>query len=236
MGIDEKPVVRRDVVTFDGLAASGKSTIAKALANELGTVLLSTGEAHRINVFKIQREGVEYDDEKILGSYLDELKVEWSVKENRIVFSIGGLTIEDVRKSGMDVRMIPLVTRKPPVCNKFTEIFRSITYHTPIIADGHGLGNGIFHDARMKFFCEASAKVRAQRRARQLGMDLEKVLAEINERDASDMSREINPVKKSPDMIIIDTEKSSIESCLSQAKAAIRQYGILDSMHRNISL
>ena len=208
------------IITLDGYAASGKSTLAKLLAKKLGTVVLSTGEAHRINAFNIQKNKIDFSNEKILEEYLTSIDIKWHIKNERLAISIDGIFIEDISNEDIGV-VLPQVTRIPNVCNKFTSFYRSIDYSGILVAEGHGLGNGIFPYAKLKFFCEASEQRRAERRAKQCGKDVNLVRAEMTYRDRSDMNRDINPIVKTEDMIVIDTENNNVEECLIMIERAL---------------
>lgn len=214
MGISEM------LITFDGLAASGKSTCARLLAEHLGWPLLSTGLAHRMNVWLMLEQRIDAHDGPALRAYLDRLDLRFAESAGRLVPLIGGVAPAEAQVLAPDVRaLLPHVTRMPAVCHALTEHFRVAVRGKKVVAEGHGLGTGIFPDADLKFFCAADPEVRTLRRWRQEqkqfpGRSRADVDREITERDRSDQQRPVNPVRQDPDMITLDTGRLSPEQCL----------------------
>lgn len=209
------------LITIDGLAASGKSTYAKKLCNITKYTHLSTGSAHRLNTWNILNKGINISNSDELDKYLSSLKFNFLIENNSLVPHLEGVSVShDELYSSEVINFLPKVTRIPAVCLKLTEIFREIVKDKNIIAEGHGLGTGIFPNADIKFFCTAPLEIRAKRRWLELSgknhETLEAIQSKIENRDSSDENREINPVRITKDMHIIDTYKDSTDVCIDK--------------------
>lgn len=203
-------------IVIDGFAASGKSSVALEVSRLTHWPVMSTGELHRINAFLINEENIRLDlmaEEEILN-YLETLKIEWEINnERRFCFSLNGYRKENV-EGNLSNDVLINATKNHVVCRFFSDYFlNNIKYNMPIIVEGHGIGNGVFKEEKLKFFCDASQIVRARRRGEQIGISIEQSLSELEKRDRSDANRKVNPVFKSNDMIIINTEKYNSKKC-----------------------
>lgn len=216
--------MKQNIITIDGFCGSGKSTLAKNLSMSLNLPIMSTGEAHRINVALIIKHHVNFHDASALKCHLDNLNIQTVNKQNVIHFIINNTDISMVDNKEIS-ELLPQVTSSPTVCNFFTSYFRKVSSrYNGIICEGHGLGSGIFSDAKLKFFCEASETIRAQRRCQQSKGDFSTVLSQINKRDTSDKLRKVNPIHITEDMIVINTEYLSIDKCLMLMKEDYKKY------------
>lgn len=221
-------------IVIDGFSASGKSTLAKEIVRITGFPIMSTGELHRINAYLIKVKGVSLEDVDSVMGYLESLKIENWIEENRIRFAIDGVTIEDVKNDLTDEELI-YSTRNKYVCEFFSQYFtNNVESEKTIIVEGHGISNGTFKDAYIKFFCEADVSTRARRRSEQTGQNYEKVLCDIKQRDESDTKRLINPVFKSDDMVIVNSEDNDVASCVNTILEVImmKKYIIADTKIR----
>jgi len=205
-----------DVITLDGYCASGKSTLAKEFSKYNDLYTLSTGDAHRINVYNILNLKIDYTNAVELKRYLEEIDLEYTIISNRVVCILNGITIDDIDRNSI-ITILPCITSIPIVCEKFTSYFRGIIADKTIVVDGHGVGSGIFPCAKLKFFCTASLSVRTQRRnAQNPKIDIAQTNKYIMDRDKSDKERKINPLVITNDMKIINTEADSINICIDK--------------------
>lgn len=215
------------LVTFDGFAASGKSTCAQLLAESLGWPILRTGTAHRMNVWLMLDRGVNLADENAVAEHLSGLDIRFEVTGHTLQPVLAGLKPDpEVLTSAAVRNILAQVTRLPLVCQAMAEQFRTAVVGRSVVAEGHGLGTGIFPNANAKFFCEAPLWVRAERRFRQEGgSDTARTLCdverELSERDLSDAQRPVNPVRRTPEMVVLDTWRRSASECAEQARKVI---------------
>ena len=200
-------------IAMDGPAGSGKSTVARRVAEKLGLLYLDSGAMYRAVTLLALQEGLAADNPKLIDS----------VKACHIEFTDNGKTIllntEDV---SVQIRT-PAVNRLVADVAKIPEIRREIVKHQQrigaegsIIAEGRDLTTIVFPNADFKFYLDASVTERAKRRladlqAQNVNATLAVVEAEIRERDEKDTTREHSPLRAADDAIIVDTTDKTIE-------------------------
>lgn len=206
-----KKAAKIDVVTIDGPAGAGKSTVAKALAARLGWGYLDTGAMYRAVGLKADRLGISMDDDAALKAMCAVTKLELKRDpEGGLVVLLDG---EDVSRAIRENRVSLLasaVSKSLPVREAMGGFQRSIGLAGPTVTEGRDQGTVIFPDARLKIFLTASAEARAKRRVGDLSMmggspDEGEILAEINARDEADSSRAHAPLKAAEDAYVVDT-------------------------------
>ena len=200
-------------IAMDGPAGSGKSTVARCIAEKLGLLYLDSGAMYRAVTLLAIQEELAADSPKLIDR----------VKACHIEFTNNGRTIlldaEDVSKQ---IRT-PAVNRLVADVAKIPEIRREIVKHQQrigaegsIIAEGRDLTTIVFPNADFKFYLDASGTERARRRladlhAQNIDATLAAVEAEIRERDEKDTTREHSPLRTAPDAVVVDTTDKTIE-------------------------
>ena len=208
-----KKIGSQVTIAMDGPAGSGKSTVARCIAEKLGLLYLDSGAMYRAVTLLAIQEELAADSPKLIDS----------VKACHIEFMDNGRTIlldaEDVSKQ---IRM-PAVNRLVADVAKIPEIRREIVKHQQrigaegsIIAEGRDLTTIVFPNADFKFYLDASGTERARRRladlhAQNIDATLAAVEAEIRERDEKDTTREHSPLRTAPDAVVVDTTDKTIE-------------------------
>lgn len=203
-------------VAIDGPAGAGKSTVAKAVAKELGFIYVDTGALYRAVALNAVRCGVIDNDEKIVDM-LKNTNVKLEFDENGIQCVI--LNGEDV--SGLirtpEISMGASNVSKIPAVREFLlNLQRDIAKHNNVIMDGRDIGSVVLPNADKKIFLTASADCRAKRRYDELvakgeNVTFEDVLDDVNKRDYQDSHREIAPMKPCDDSVIADNTGFNIE-------------------------
>ncbi len=208
-----------DVVTIDGPAGVGKSTVSRKIAAELGYTYLDTGAMYRAVGIYLNNENIDFTDINTISNELEKIVLELlpasSVSEDTRVIINGNDVSFQIRtpEAGMiasDVSAIGVVRKK------LTEIQRSLGKKGRIVAEGRDMGTVVFPTARHKFFLDAKPEVRALRRFNQLkekgnNPDYNEILAQTIQRDKNDSEREIAPLKKAEDAVYIDTSDIDVE-------------------------
>ena len=202
------------VIAVDGPAASGKGTIARATARELGLPHMDTGLLYRAVALKLWRWG---------GDPASEFEALRACHEL-------GLDPEDPELRSEPVSKIASsISAYPSVRTALLERQREFAGQPGgAVLDGRDIGSVIAPDADVKLFVTASAEVRAQRRLRELlqrGMKAhyEDVLADIQARDARDSAREVAPLKRTPDAILLDTSELDVDEAITEALRLVRE-------------
>lgn len=206
------------IIAIDGPAASGKSTVAKELAQRLGYIYIDSGAMFRAVTFY----ALEHDlrDEEALKSYLDKLHLK-SIP--------GGIEIEgeklydELRSEEVDLN-VSFYSAMASLRERLKQIQREEAQHHNVIMDGRDIGTAVFPQADIKIFLSASAQERAKRRFQQRNNSLsyEEILQDIIRRDKIDSTRDIAPLKQAQDAIFIDTSSMSLEEVMSQIEGIIK--------------
>jgi len=207
----------RRVVTIDGPAGTGKSTVSKRLADRLGWRLLDTGAMYRAVTLAALRGGVDLEDDRALGDLTAQLSVQ--LPAGRVL-----LDGEDVTASARGVEVTnatQYVADSPSVRRQLVAWQRAYATEDDVIAEGRDQGTIVFPDAFRKFFLTASLEERARRRhaefvARGEPITLEAVLRGLQERDARDASRAIAPMRPADDALVIDTTGLSLDQVVAR--------------------
>jgi cytidylate kinase len=209
---------RAPVVTIDGPSGSGKGTVARRVASELGWHLLDSGALYRLVALAAERQGVALDDVHRLAELAQDLEVRFDAdpagKER--IWLDGEDVTGPVRAEDVGARA-SAVAALQPVREALIELQRSFRRSPGLVADGRDMGTHVFKDAALKVYLTASPKERAQRRYKQLkekGIDvsLPALSRDIEERDRRDSERSVAPLRPAEDARILDSSGKSIEN------------------------
>ncbi len=200
------------IIAIDGPAGSGKSTISKEIAKELGIVYLDTGAMYRIFTLKLLKEGVSFEDRKRIGELLNNLDINIECDK----FYLDGKDVsEEIRKPDVSEN-VSRVSAIGEIREKMVELQREFSKSKNIILDGRDIGTVVFPEADLKIFLVADANERARRRYNELkekeeNISLETIYENILKRDRMDSDREVAPLKKAKDAIEVDTTDKNID-------------------------
>ncbi len=211
------------VIAIDGPSGSGKSTIAKKLALKLGIDYLDTGAMYRAITLKYIKFNISKNDE-LSKEFLENTRIDF--ENGEIV--LDGVNVEDEIRKPEVARLVPNIAKQKLVREFLVEMQRSIAKQKPIVADGRDMGTTVFPKASVKIFLTASADVRAKRRYQQhilqgKTVKYEEILKDVMERDEADINREISPLKKADDAILVDTSEMTIEKVIKQIEEIIKK-------------
>ena len=211
-------------IAIDGPAGAGKSTIAKRLASDLGIDYIDTGAMYRAIALKLVRQGVDYKDGEALEKMLMDTDVDFQDGHVLLDGEVVDLAIRtpEVSKMASDCSTILAVRQK------LVALQQDMGEKKSLVMDGRDIGTNVLKDAEYKFYLTASAKVRAERRAKEMlekgeEADLSKVEADILARDHQDSTREHNPLKKAEDAMEIDSSDIGIEEVVGMIMGRINE-------------
>jgi cytidylate kinase len=212
------------IITIDGPAGAGKSTVAKALARRLGFRYLDTGSMYRAVALAGCRRGVDWQKPEQLAEVARQVRLE--VEGDRI-FLDGEDVTEAVRTSE-----ITAVTRfsadNPQIRQRLVELQRQAAEQGDVITEGRDQGTVVFPCADFKFFLTASPEQRAARRQGDLvaqgeSRPLPEILADINRRDLQDATRPVGPLLQADDAIEVDTDRKTVEEVVDLLERVVRR-------------
>lgn len=205
------------LVTIDGPAGSGKSSVARAVAGRLGAVNLNTGAAYRAAALLAIREGANLDD----GSRLAGLA-------SRVGLDPDGARIDGVRVPEPDLRAPEVsaaaskVSANPELREVLLPVQRAAAEQARrrggAVVEGRDIGTVVLPDAELKVYLSAAPDERARRRATQTGKEgeLDRIQKAIARRDRQDSEREVSPLKPAPDAVVLDTTALSLDEVISR--------------------
>jgi len=214
------------IIAIDGPAGSGKSTIAKLIAEDLGLVYLDTGAMYRLVTLKALNEGILGDFEKI-KKMLDNLNID--IKENG--FYLDNVDVSDEIRKPIVSENVSDIAAIREVREKMVDLQRKFSESKNVILDGRDIGTVVFPNANVKIFLVADAKERANRRYKELvkkgeNVKIEEIYENILKRDEIDSTRKESPLKKAEDAIEVDTTSKNIEEVKNEILNIYSKYSI----------
>ena len=211
------------IIAIDGPAGSGKSTIAKLIAEDLGLVYLDTGAMYRLVTLKALNDGILGNLDKII-KMLDNLNID--IKENG--FYLDDIDVsEEIRKPVISENVSDIAAIRE-VREKMVDLQRKFSESKNVILDGRDIGTVVFPNADVKIFLVADAKERSNRRYKELvakgeNVRIEEIYENILKRDKIDSTRKESPLKKADDAIEVDTTSKNIEEVKNEILNIIRK-------------
>ncbi len=214
-------------IAIDGPAGAGKSTIAKALAKELGYHYVDTGAIYRTVAYFLDLLGVSPKDVDGVTRYIDELTVQIEYDETGKQHMImNGMDVSDEIRTQDISQKASLVSAHKVVRDVLLDMQRTVAKTHNVIMDGRDIGTVVLPNADVKIFLTATPEVRARRRTDELiakGQKAEypQILQEIKQRDHQDTTRPIAPLKQAKDAVLLDTSDLDIAGVLAEMKRII---------------
>lgn len=208
------------VIAIDGPAASGKSSVARAVAGRLGWLFVNTGNMYRAAAWAALRDGVNPDDEEEIARSAGTWNITCAVRDGCCVVQVDGRDVE-AELSGENVnRSVSLIARVPAVRERLVNMQRGIGCAQPTVMEGRDIGTVVFPDAVAKFYIDASESVRARRRGLQGQTDA------VRERDRIDSTRKTAPLVAAPDAVRIDSSKLGLDEVVSRVMHELKTRGL----------
>ena len=213
--------MKKITIAIDGYSSCGKSTMAKDLAREVGYIYIDSGAMYRaVTLYCLENQlfTAEGIDTARLEANMPGIHISFQLnpETGRPMTYLNGVNVEDrIRTMEVSNRVSP-VAALPFVREALVKLQQDMGKEKGIVMDGRDIGTTVFPEAELKIFVTASAEVRAQRRydelkAKGLEASFEEILANVKERDYIDQNREVSPLRKADDAILLDNSYLTIE-------------------------
>lgn len=215
-------------IAIDGPAGAGKSTIAKRAAQELAFVYVDTGAMYRAIALGLLRHSVDISDEEALSAALADTEVGIAYENGEQQVYLNGENVSGLIRTEEVSDMTSRSSAIPQVRAKLTDLQRGLAEKENVLMDGRDIGTMILPHAQLKIYLTASVGTRAKRRYLELrekgvACTQEEIEADIRERDYRDSHREVAPLKRAEDAVLLDSSDMTIEEVVAEITALARE-------------
>ena len=219
------------IVAIDGPAGTGKGTITKLVAEELGLINIDTGAMYRCVTLDIINKGISLDNLDAINEILNKIKIDIKNSEGNLKFFLNGIEVtKDIRTQRVN-ELVSQVSHIPEVRTNMVNLQRKMAEGKKVIMEGRDIGTNVFPNANVKIYLDASTEERAKRRYKQeqekgSNITYEEVLKNVVFRDQNDKNSSVAPLKQAKDAILVDTTTLTIpevkEKVISIIKEALK--------------
>ena len=212
--------MKKLLITIDGPAGAGKTTISRSLADRLGYRYIDTGALYRGIAYEAQKNGIEPDDDSAVERLCSRLRLDFVQTEKGLRLVADDVDISDeIRTPGITM-LASAISARPLVRAYLLDLQRDLGKGKRVVFEGRDMGTVVFPDADLKFFLDASTKTRALRRFREQTPGTNQSLADVERdiirRDENDSTRSLAPLRAAPDAIVIDSTELSIDQVVEK--------------------
>lgn len=219
------------VITIDGPSGSGKGTVARLIALELGFHLLDSGAIYRVLGLAATDARIQLDDSDALASLSDSLNLSFPYNAQRTQIILNGASVGDRLRTQAAADAASRVAIHPRVRDALMNLQRRQARDPGLVGDGRDLGTIVFPDADLKIFLDANVEVRAERRYLELiqsGQTVERsaILRDLENRDVRDRTREVAPLIPADDAYVIDSSDKTATQVVANIRDLWRARGL----------
>jgi cytidylate kinase len=214
------------VIAIDGPAGAGKSSVARQVSIEMGYIYIDTGAMYRALTVKALRLGVDFEDTEALTKLARETDIKITYRDHtQIIFMDGEDVSEEIRLPRVS-QNVSLTAKVPGVRVEMVRLQQELGKDGGVVMDGRDIGTYVFPEANCKIFLTASAEERARRRAKDLEaagieVDLKQLENEIIRRDEIDSTREMAPLAKAEDAVLLDTSDMTFDQVVKKVRELV---------------
>ena len=199
------------VVAVDGASGTGKGTVTRIVAEKLGLVTIDTGALYRCVTLEVLNKNISFDDVETIENITKNMNVELKVENNKQYVYLNGEDVSVEIRTPRVTSNVSEIAAIKEVRAEMVHIQRRLAKGKNVIMEGRDIGTTVFPDADVKIFLECSAEERAKRRVKQnkengIETSYEEVLESIKHRDYIDSTREVSPLRKAEDAIVVTTD------------------------------
>jgi cytidylate kinase len=217
--------MKKLLITIDGPAGAGKTSVSRALAERLGYRYIDTGALYRGVAYEVKRQGIDPENDSDLAALCDRLQLAFKLQANEPRLYSGDTDISDHIRAPEISMLASAVSAKSVVREYLLNVQKDIGRQKAAVFEGRDMGTVVFPEADIKFFLDASSQTRAQRRYAEIksksDQSLEQVEKDMQRRDRNDSTRSLAPLKPACDAIIIDSTDLSIQEVVDSMLAHI---------------
>jgi cytidylate kinase len=204
------------IIAIDGPVGSGKSTVARRVAEMLGYTHLDSGAMYRAVGLKVLRAGVPLDSSERLAELAEGARIDLVPRDGKLRVLLDGEDVTDAIRTPEVSHAASVVAVVPGVRHPMVAEQRLAGARGAVVMEGRDIGSVVFPGADLKIFLDASPEVRAARRLREHEekgepMEFERVLEEVHERDRRDRERETSPLVRAADAVVVDNTAMDAE-------------------------
>jgi cytidylate kinase len=211
--------MKHRIITIDGPAGAGKTSVSKLLAHRLGCIYVDTGALYRGVAYEIDRQNIDWKNDAALEKFLSGLDLELVMEDADPALISSGRDITDSIRTAEISMLASVTSAKPAVRAALLKIQRNIAKTNDAVFEGRDMGTVVFPDARYKFFLFADLKIRAKRRFDEMSgksCDINEIEQQMKQRDENDSQRAIAPLKPASDAVMIDSSLLNIEQVVDK--------------------
>ena len=214
--------IPRDLlITVDGPAGAGKTTVSRKLAEALGYRYIDTGALYRAIALAASEKGVAANDDALLDTLCANLGLEFTVTENGLRLMLDGRDVTDQIRSPRITMLASAISARPVVRGHLLTVQRNLGASRRVVFEGRDMGTVVFPNADIKFYLYADPSIRARRRYEELAAkgdaapSFTSVEQDMAKRDQNDSTRQSAPLKPAPDAIQIDSSTLGIDGVVA---------------------
>jgi cytidylate kinase len=221
------------VITIDGPAGAGKSTVAQMLAARLGLTYVDSGATYRAAALKVVKSGVSPEDESTVAESVSHAEIEFTVDNGKPAVRLDGRDVTQEIRTAEVTLAAAKVSRLPEVRKKLIALQRRLASGRGVVMEGRDIGTVVFPDAPLKIFLKADVEERARRRLNQDQQEgrtstLEQTAYDIGRRDQLDAERKISPLVPAADAVEIDSTHLTAEAVVERIIGLARERRLLE--------
>lgn len=217
-----------NVIAVDGPAGSGKSTVAKILAEKLSFLYIDTGAMYRALTFKALKEKIDLNNKKAIIDLSNNTRIELKRADNSLKVYLDSEDVTSQIRTQEVTRNVKPIASIEEVRHNMVKLQRALGMsRNGSVLEGRDIGTVVFPDAKYKFYLDATVEVRAERRFKELkekgiATSLQEVKNDVVVRDKSDMVRKVGPLKRADDAVLVDTTGLTIDEVVNKLLELVR--------------